>query len=343
MRETRNGILAGGNWIVDYVKTIDAYPEEDNLANILGETVCNGGSPYNLLTDLAALGAHFPLEGIGMVGEDEAAELIRSNCKRSGIDAKRLVSTDKAPTSYTVVMATKGSGRRTFFHHPGANALLSERNFDFSTSNAKLFHLGYLMLLERLDEAHADGTVAAHLLKKAQQHGFVTSIDVVSADPSRFEPVVIPALRFADYCFMNEIEAERATGIPLRLEGKLLWSHLHRAAHVLLEHGVKQWVLIHFPEGAFAVGTKGAPIIQGSVQMPRNRIKCVVGSGDAFAAGVLFGVHEGKSMAECLEYGVSAAAACITDHTTSGGLLPLQECLALAKRYGFSGVPELAI
>ena len=31
----RRGILAAGNFIVDQVKIIDAYPEQDTLANIL--------------------------------------------------------------------------------------------------------------------------------------------------------------------------------------------------------------------------------------------------------------------------------------------------------------------
>ena len=50
----RKGILAGGNFILDQVKIIDAYPEQDMLATILEERICNGGGPYNVLKDLAA-------------------------------------------------------------------------------------------------------------------------------------------------------------------------------------------------------------------------------------------------------------------------------------------------
>ena len=60
----RNGVLAGGNWIVDRPKIIDVYPTQDTLANILQETSSNGGSPYNLLLDLARLQA-FPPRGRG--------------------------------------------------------------------------------------------------------------------------------------------------------------------------------------------------------------------------------------------------------------------------------------
>ncbi|MBT6852465.1 MAG: carbohydrate kinase family protein, partial [Opitutae bacterium] len=32
--ESRSGILAGGNWIIDQVKIIDVYPKHEQLANI---------------------------------------------------------------------------------------------------------------------------------------------------------------------------------------------------------------------------------------------------------------------------------------------------------------------
>ena len=50
----RNGILAGGNYIIDYVKLINGYPEQDMLADIRSETSSNGGGPYNVLNDPAA-------------------------------------------------------------------------------------------------------------------------------------------------------------------------------------------------------------------------------------------------------------------------------------------------
>jgi hypothetical protein len=76
MIDTARRVLAGGNWIVDRPKIIDVYPAQDNLANILQETSSNGGSPYNLLLDLAGLQAPFPLEALGLKGEDEADETI---------------------------------------------------------------------------------------------------------------------------------------------------------------------------------------------------------------------------------------------------------------------------
>ena len=63
----RSGLLSGGNWIIDQVKIIDVYPKHEQLANIYSQSQGTGGSPYNVLLDLAKMGAQFPLEGAGSV------------------------------------------------------------------------------------------------------------------------------------------------------------------------------------------------------------------------------------------------------------------------------------
>ena len=62
----RSGICAAGNWIVDHVKVVDHWPEQDTLADIRSETRGNGGGAFNLLADLAKLGSPFALEGVAM-------------------------------------------------------------------------------------------------------------------------------------------------------------------------------------------------------------------------------------------------------------------------------------
>ena len=85
----RAGILAGGNWIVDAVKIIDTWPQQDSLANIFSTTKGTGGSPFNLLVDLAVLGAGFPLEAVGLVGDDGNGEWILEQCAANRIGSSR--------------------------------------------------------------------------------------------------------------------------------------------------------------------------------------------------------------------------------------------------------------
>src|SRR6188474_2749261 len=185
----RDGIAAAGNWIVDRVKIVDHWPEQDTLANILEESVGNGGGAFNVLIDLAQLGAPFPLEGIGLVGEDANGKWILSQCKQHQIGSNQLKAID-ATTSHTDVMTVRDTGRRTFFHQRGANARFSREHVALEKLDAKIFYLGYLLLLDELDgEDKEFGTQAARLLADASAAGLKTAIDVVSEDSDRFESV----------------------------------------------------------------------------------------------------------------------------------------------------------
>jgi sugar/nucleoside kinase (ribokinase family) len=336
MSAPRQGILAAGNWIVDFTKIIDVYPTQDTLCNIISETYGNGGSPYNLLIDLARLEAPFALEALGLVGDDKDGEAIRADCQHHRIDIAQLHTCKEAHTSYTDVMSVKSTGRRTFFHQRGANALLGPEHFDFSASRAKHFHLGYLLLLDRLDQADSQyGTVAAGLLHEALLAGFKTSIDVVSEDSDRFSAIVRPALKYTDYAILNEFEAERTTGLIIRTEQGVDAEQLRSAARKLLEAGVREWVIIHYPEGSLAAHRDGSVLTQGSTRITQDKILGNTGAGDAFGAGLLYGLHEDKPMEECLRYAVCVAAACLTDATCSGGIRSLDQCMELGKSFGF--------
>src|ERR1044071_7991357 len=219
----RCGLLAGGNWIIDQVKLIDVYPQPEQLGNIRGQSQGTGGAPYNVLIDLAKSNAPFPLFGAGLVGKDSLGEQILESCRTHKIDTHHIATTTKAPTSYTDVMTEQGHGRRTFFHARGANALWNGDDLNFQKSKARIFHLGYLLLLDALDQPDSKfGTKAARLLAQAQAAGLKTSVDVVSEDSDRFAKIVCPALKHVDYCILNEIEAGKTTGFKVRhANGKL--------------------------------------------------------------------------------------------------------------------------
>src|SRR5215831_16192043 len=148
----RRGLIAGGNWIIDQVKLIDVYPQPEQLGNIRSQSQGTGGAAYNVLMDLAKSGAPFPLAAAGMVGRDALGVQILADCRAHKIDVSHLTATPKAPTSYTDVMTEQGHGRRTFFHARGANALWQGQDLDFARTRVRIFHLGYLLLLDSLDE-----------------------------------------------------------------------------------------------------------------------------------------------------------------------------------------------
>ncbi len=340
---TRCGIIAGGNWIIDRVKLIDAWPPQDALASIVGQSAGNGGSPYNILKDLARLGAPFRLEAIGLVGDDADGRWIREDCVAHRIGTRGLQVTADAPTSYTDVMTVTSTGRRTFFHQRGANALLGPEHFDFTGTSAKLFHLGYLLLLDRLDQNGASGVpLAAEVLRRARESGLRTSVDCVSENSDRFRTIVTPVLPMVDVLFANDFEAEKLTGIRLHGDGGFDSQAIERAARVLLEAGVREWVVIHLPDTVHASSAGGESFWQPSVCMPAEDVKGAAGAGDAFAAGVLFGLHEEWPMPRALELGVCAAAASLRHPTCSESVVSAAECLTLGQKHGYRSGPPAA-
>jgi sugar/nucleoside kinase (ribokinase family) len=333
----RSGVIAGGNWIIDHVKVLDAWPAQDALATILSQSDGNGGGPYNLLKDLARLRAPFPLAGVALLGTDANGDQILADCDAHGIDRSGCHRIDAAPTSFTDVMTVVDTGRRTFFHCHGANALLGRDHFPLSSSSAKVFYLGYLCLLQRLDAVRPDGgTEAADLLGEARKLGMITMADLVSTPREDFQAIVAPSLPHLDYLFLNEFELARLTdraAVDAGLDA------MKSATQSVLAMGVHRAVLVHQPGFALWMGRDGVEAIQPAVRVPQELIRGTVGAGDAFAAGVLFGIHEGWSPDHCLELGVCTAACSLQDTTSSASVRPWEECLAFGRDLGFNAVP----
>ena len=335
---TGMGILAGGNWIIDNVKIVDVYPKEEKLANILRESTSNGGAPYNVLKAISKMGFQFPLKGIGAIGNDERGDYILNECRALQIDSSQIKKVEHSNTSYTDVMTVEGNGRRTFFHSRGANAFLDESYFNFSASDAKIFHLGYLLLLDQLDIIGKDGlTGAAKVLRDAGKSGMITSADLVSEQSERFRKIIPLSLQFIDILFVNEFEARMLTDIEIcDDDGNCSRTKAYQAAEAILNAGVRKWVIIHFPKGVIALNKSGEKIFQPSVRMPLEKIKGSVGAGDAFAAGVLAGVHEDWAMAKSLVLGVNVAAASLMDSSSSESIVSWQDCLKLGEDAGYN-------
>lgn len=331
------GIIGAGNWIVDTTKIIDVYPAQDTLANISSEKKNNGGGAFNVLVDLARLGADFPLYGLGLIGNDVDGDWVMEQCRAYGIKADFLSRHPEAHTSYTDVMTVISTGRRTFFHQRGANRFLGPEHFPWEKLQGRILYLGYLLLLDTIDSPDpVHGTIGAGILKRAGEEGFYRVVDLVSVERPDYSGIVNPCLPHIDLLICNELEASRVTGVPISAHNASLFGEeLREMARILLNRGVQDWVVIHMPEGAYACSAKGGEIRQGRVKLPKQEIVGAAGAGDAFAAGLLFGLHNHQSMPDNLLFGVCTAAACMRAATTSDGVATLEECLALGKKYGF--------
>jgi len=324
----RNGIISAGNWVIDKVKILDVLPERGMLGSILTETTGTGGAPYNVLIDLAQMKAKFPLYGAGIIGADENGDFILRDLKEHSINSKYIRQTKDAPTSYTDVMTEKATGARTFFHCRGANALLDIEDFEKIDVPARIFHLGYLLLLDKLDVPDEEyGVKSARVLSLLQNKGYKTSVDVVSESGDRFQKLVTPALKYIDYLIINEIEAERITSNKIRTENSIDAYNLKTAALMLMEKGVRERVVIHFPEGGYSLDNKSNEVFVPSFLVDSSEIKGTVGAGDAFCAGMLYALHEEIDIADALKLASANARFNLLHPTSTGGAVPVDEVL----------------
>lgn len=334
MNPARSGVLCAGSVMVDVGKVIDVYPAPERLAMIESVSLSTGGPALNLAVDLARLGAPFPLAVAGVVGEDTHGDLVVEALAEHGIDTSRIRRTDGAATSFTDAMVVRDGGTRTFFHHIGANDLLGPADVDPASSTARILHLGAPGLHPAMDAA--GGWVSA--LAAAQAAGMHTNLELVSLEPDRIRAVAGACLPHLDSIIVNEIEAAALAGeelAPVGADGAVDWAALERVATRLVGLGVSTLAAVHLPAGCVAAAPGGLVWRQGSVLLPRDEIRSATGAGDAFAAAVVLGLHEGWPVADCLRAGVCAAAACLRGEGTSDGVLGVADCLALGDRHGF--------
>lgn len=331
----RYGIACAGNWVVDRVKVIDQWPAQDTLATIHAESRGGGGGAYNVSVDLSRLGAPFPLTAVGCVGDDADGQFVRDELDVCGIDPTWLRTCPGLFTSYTDVMQVAENGRRTFFHHWGANAALRPEHFPFEELTARWVHLAYLLLLPGLDAPDAaEGSVGAGVLRRLRAAGLHTSLDVVSSLGPRAREVVLPALPHVDALIINELEAGALSGVAMPdNDAELDLGALSEAAERLLAAGVNDLVAIHLPAGGYLRRRDGGSWFQPSLDLPAEFVQGTVGAGDAFAAGLLFALHEGWSPEKGLELAVATAAGCLRAPTCTAGVGPVAEMLGLIEAY----------
>ena len=317
----RSGIICAGNWIVDIVHTIDSWPRKSDLVHIRDEVVGVGGGPANVALGLRAMGFSDPLCAVGLLGQDLHAQTVLDACHRAGINTAGLRQSDKAPTGHTHVMTVPGDSR-TFFYHPGTNDLLDGSDFRHDVQ-ARMFYLGYINLLGTMDRIGADGsTSAAKVLARARAAGMVTCVDLVSTDLPDFARVVAASLPHIDYLFLNEVEAARATGLPIMTDNDR--DGIVAAARALAAGGAGT-VVIHTPAVSLWLASGQMPLFSTPDPVDPSTIISPVGAGDAFCAGVIYGLYQGWNPSRCMTLGHRAAAASLRGATATSGIPPLAD------------------
>ena len=286
-------IVCAGILVADlFVPPLAALPEAGQLLATDDFLLTTGGCAANVAADLARLGT--PSTVVGPVGRDFFGGFVVDELAAQGIDTSRIVRTDAAGTSKTVVLPVVGQDRR-FIHTFGANAHLTADHVAAAlTPDTHILYVGGYLILPAID-----GPSLGALLRDARARGIVTVLDVVVPSGAAVPPDALSAvLPHVDLFLPNDEEAAALTGER----------DPRRQADAFLAWGC----------GA-AVVTQGA---HGTLWATRERLlEAPVypidyvdgsGSGDAFAAGVLVGLSEGWDPATILRFASAVGASACT-------------------------------
>ena len=332
----RRGVLSAGSFCVDFNKSIARWPDEDTSNEVLKIEREGGGSGYNMAIDLKRLDPDFPVEAMGVVGDDDLGWFLFSQCDARGVARAGLKALPGGATMSVDAFNVRENGRRTHFYHQGVAAALNPDHFDFSSTTARILHLGIPGAHKTMDSRwrdDANGWVA--VLRKARAAGLETNLEMMTTSAARLAELGRPCLPHLDMLIVNDFEIGALAGLETRrADGSTDGPAVRRAIDTALALGPMRWVVAHFPDGAVAGGRDGTRIALGSVAIPSDAVAGANGAGDAFASGTIYGLHENWPIAECLRLAHACAAASMRAVSTTEGVAPVAECLALAEKWG---------
>jgi sugar/nucleoside kinase (ribokinase family) len=333
----RRGVLSAGTWCVDFNKSIARWPDEDTSNEVLAIDRQGGGAGFNMALDLKRLDPELPVEAMGVIGDDELARFLFAQCDARGVNRTALRAASGGATMSVDAFNVAANGRRTHFYHQGVAAEMTPDDFDFSSTKAKILHLGLPGAHKAMDRPwhdEANGWVA--VLRSARAAGLFTNLELMTTRAERLAELGRPCLPHLDCLIVNDYEVGALVGRETRrADGSTDPAAVARAIGDVLALGSMRWAAAHFPEGAIVGARDGSRSAMGSVVLPASAIAGANGAGDAFAAGMLYGLHERWPIVECLQLGHACAAASMRAVSTTAGVGTVSECQALAKQWGF--------
>ncbi|MBI1328965.1 MAG: adenosine kinase [Alphaproteobacteria bacterium] len=300
-----HNIAKGVMTLIDEFRANVLYEAFDDTREIAG------GSAANTMAGFASLGGNGSF--IGKVKDDRLGESFIQSLRASGVDYT-IAPAQSGPSTACCLIAVTDDGQRSMNTYLGAARELSPADIDeAAVAKADILYIeGYLW---DAPDPKAAITKAIGIAKKSGRKAALTLSDPFCV--GRWRDEFLSLLRNdLDIVFANEEEA------------KALFE-LENFDDVLQQF--ESWDGI----AAITRSAKGCVVARkGEVHVidaaPVSRVIDTTGAGDQFAAGFLYGVTHGKSLADCGRLGALCAAEVISHY----GARPDVSLKALAQENG---------
>ncbi len=318
-REDDPPVVCAGLVVADHVSLpIDHMPRPGELVAVDDLVLNIGGGAANTAVDLARLGVQATI--CARVGDDAFGRFAAETMRDQGVDCSGLKVDPTLPTSQTLIVNVRGEDRR-FIHAVGANrGFVAEDLDNLLDRSPRVLHIGYFLILPNLD---ADSL--AERFRRVRAGGTITLLDVVTPGPGDYANPLRTVLPHTDIFVPNTDEAELILGE----------SDPVRQARAFREMGARRVVITLGERGAISmsdelqvrIGAYPTSYVDGS------------GGGDAFNAGYILGLLEGRPEIECLKLASAVGASCVRAVGTTAGVFTRGEAVDFVARNELSVEP----
>ena len=289
-------------------RPVDEVPPRGALELVDEISLHGGGCALNTASALVRLGLDARV--VGKVGADPFGDFILQLLDERGVDRRGVLQDSAVSTSATVVLVDS-AGERTFLHLPGANGRLRREELDEDALfSGRALHVAGALVMPELD-----GSPTAGILEEAKARGLTTSLDTVWDATGRWERL-LPSLPHLDLFVPSLAEGSAISREP-EPESVAAWLRKRGVGTVAIKLGA---------EGCFVASEE----FEGFVAAPAVEAIDGTGSGDAFAAGLLYGHLAGWPLERAAALANAAGALAATAVGAVEGVRGLEDTLALA-------------
>jgi len=289
-------------------RPVDEVPPRGALELVDEISLHGGGCALNTASALVRLGLDARV--VGKVGADPFGDFILQLLDERGLDRRGVLQDSAVSTSATVVLVDS-AGERTFLHLPGANGRLRREELDEDALfSGRALHVAGALVMPELD-----GSPTAGILEEAKARGLTTSLDTVWDATGRWERL-LPSLPHLDLFVPSLAEGSAISREP-EPESVAAWLRKRGVGTVAIKLGA---------EGCFVASEE----FEGFVAAPAVDAIDGTGSGDAFAAGLLYGHLAGWPLERAAALANAAGALAATAVGAVEGVRGLEDTLALA-------------
>ncbi|SHK46519.1 carbohydrate kinase family protein [Paramaledivibacter caminithermalis] len=269
-------------------------PERGSLIFTDTVEISFGGCALNVASNLSRLGVRSKL--ITKVGNDMFGDSIVNRCKELDIELQR---TDRSElrTSLSQILLDE-TGDRRIIHNIGANKSFSKDDIDLDMiSQYEYVYFGGVLGMPLIDEQ------LEYLFSelKTRNKEIKIILDVIYSENVYSLNEVKRALKYVDYFVPNYSEARS-------LSSK---TSLNSITEDLLELGVKNLIITLGEDGVCYRNHS----LFGFHKAVATKVQDTTGAGDAFVAGLIYGLLHDQDFESSIVKGLEVASECVAKMT----------------------------